>query len=86
MYRIALNTIIGGGPILPVFLIRIFLYLSIYESKPISNPFERLLKSAILVRKLVVDSAVNNENLVIADKEGKIKHVPAKELLKTSVK
>jgi len=31
--------------------------------------------------KLVETSAVNNESLVIADKDGKIKTVPAKELL-----
>jgi len=35
------------------------------------------------VRKLVVKSAANDEKLVISDKEGKIQHVSAKELLKT---
>ncbi|HXL57371.1 MAG TPA: hypothetical protein VN958_14000 [Chitinophagaceae bacterium] len=33
------------------------------------------------LRKLVETSAANNENLVIADKDGNIKIVPAKELL-----
>ncbi|ACU03877.1 hypothetical protein [Pedobacter heparinus] len=34
------------------------------------------------VRKLIIDSAANDEKLVIADEEGNVKHVPAKELLK----
>ena len=38
------------------------------------------------VRNLVINSAANNEKLVIADKEGNIKHVDAKELLKQSSK
>ena len=33
------------------------------------------------LRKLVENSAANNESLVIADKDGNIKTVPAKELL-----
>ncbi len=33
------------------------------------------------LRKLVESSAANNENLVIGDKDGNIKIVPAKELL-----
>jgi hypothetical protein len=33
------------------------------------------------LRKLVESSAANNESLVIADKDGNIKTVPAKELL-----
>lgn len=33
------------------------------------------------IRKLVESSAANNENLVIGNKEGEIKIVPAKELL-----
>jgi len=33
------------------------------------------------LRQLVETSAANNENLVIADKDGNIKTVPAKELL-----
>jgi len=32
--------------------------------------------------KLVEESAANNEDLVIADKNGKIKTVPAKDMLK----
>ena len=32
--------------------------------------------------KLVVSSAAKNENLVIADKDGNVLHVPAKDLLK----
>ncbi|MEJ2882225.1 hypothetical protein [Pedobacter sp. GR22-6] len=31
--------------------------------------------------KLIISAAANDETLVIADKEGKVKHVPAKELL-----
>jgi hypothetical protein len=33
-------------------------------------------------RELVISSAEKNQSLVIADKDGNIKHVPAKELLK----
>lgn len=33
------------------------------------------------LRQLIESSAVNNESLVIADKDGTIKTVPAKELL-----
>jgi hypothetical protein len=33
------------------------------------------------VTNLVIISAANNEVLVIADKEGNVKHVPAKDLL-----
>jgi len=33
------------------------------------------------VRNLVISSAANDEKLVVADKEGNIKHVPAKDLL-----
>ncbi|CAN5519864.1 hypothetical protein BH09BAC6_BH09BAC6_27670 [soil metagenome] len=35
------------------------------------------------LRKLVETSAANNESLVVGDKDGHIKTVPAKELLKT---
>lgn len=35
------------------------------------------------LRKLVESTAANNKNLIIGDKEGNIKSVPAKELLKT---
>jgi hypothetical protein len=35
------------------------------------------------VQKLVISSAEKNEKLVIADKDGNVLHVPAKELLKT---
>lgn len=34
------------------------------------------------LRNLAETAAVNNENLVIGDKEGNVKSVPAKELLK----
>lgn len=37
----------------------------------------------IAVRKLVETSAANDESLVIGDKDGSFKIVPAKELLKT---
>jgi len=33
-------------------------------------------------KELVISSAEKNQTLVIADKEGNIQHVPAKELLK----
>jgi hypothetical protein len=33
------------------------------------------------VTNLVIKSAANNEELVIADKEGNVKHIPAKDLL-----
>jgi hypothetical protein len=35
------------------------------------------------VRNLVISSAEKNEKLVVSDKDGNIKHVDAKELLKT---
>lgn len=37
----------------------------------------------LAVRKLVERSAANNESLVIGDKDGNVKIVPAKELLET---
>lgn len=39
------------------------------------------LKKAL--RKLAEEAASNNENLIIGDKDGNVKSVPAKELLKT---
>lgn len=38
------------------------------------------------VRELVISSAANDEKLVIADKDGNIKYVPAKDLLATPSK
>jgi hypothetical protein len=35
------------------------------------------------ISKVIISSAEKNEKLVIADKEGNVKHVDAKELLKT---
>ncbi|HEY2581787.1 MAG TPA: hypothetical protein VGI43_08275 [Mucilaginibacter sp.] len=35
------------------------------------------------VKKLVIAAAEKNEKLVIADKDGNVQHVPAKDLLKT---
>lgn len=35
------------------------------------------------LRKLAESSAANNESLIIGDKDGNVKSVPAKELLKT---
>jgi len=35
------------------------------------------------LKKLVETSAANNEDLVIGDKDGKIKTIPAKDLLST---
>ncbi|ATP55242.1 hypothetical protein CPT03_01570 [Pedobacter ginsengisoli] len=35
------------------------------------------------LRKLAESSAANNENLIVGDKDGNVKSVPAKELLKT---
>ena len=37
----------------------------------------------IALRKMAEKAALNNESLVIGDKEGNAKWVPAKELLKT---
>jgi hypothetical protein len=34
------------------------------------------------VRNLIESSAANNENLIIGDRNGNVKNVPAKELLK----
>ncbi|MBB6503046.1 hypothetical protein [Pedobacter cryoconitis] len=39
------------------------------------------LKKAL--RKLAEEAALNDESLVIGDKDGNVKSVPAKELLKT---
>jgi DNA-binding Xre family transcriptional regulator len=38
------------------------------------------LKKAL--RKLAEEAALNNENLIIGDKDGNVKSIPAKELLK----
>jgi hypothetical protein len=38
------------------------------------------LKRAL--RKLAEEAALNNENLIIGDKDGNVKSIPAKELLK----
>jgi len=37
----------------------------------------------IALRKMAEEAALNDESLVIGDKEGNVKWVPAKELLKT---
>ncbi|MCD0488533.1 hypothetical protein LPB86_09840 [Pedobacter sp. MC2016-14] len=37
----------------------------------------------IALRKMTEEAALNNESLVIGDKDGNVKSVPAKELLKT---
>ncbi|MBO9566301.1 MAG: hypothetical protein J7621_26240 [Niastella sp.] len=49
------------------------------------NPLSEKILQGIrkAVRKLVETSAANDESLVIGDKDGNIKTVPAKELLKT---
>lgn len=36
----------------------------------------------IALRKLAEEAALNNESLIIGDKDGNVKSVPAKELLK----
>jgi hypothetical protein len=46
---------------------------------PLSEKIIQGIRKA--VKKLVEDSAANNETLVIGDEEGKIKTVPARELL-----
>lgn len=38
---------------------------------------------AMVIKDLVETSAANNESLAISDKDGKVKIVPAKELLDT---
>jgi hypothetical protein len=55
------------------------------ESKPTNTTIDfpekiiQALKKA--VKKLVEESAAKNESLVIRDKDGKIKRIPAKDLL-----
>lgn len=45
---------------------------------------EKILQGIqMALRKLVETSAANNEELVIGDKDGNIKSVPAKDLLET---
>jgi len=45
---------------------------------------DKIIKGVNLAyQRLVISSAEKNEKLVIADKEGNIKHVDAKDLLKT---
>jgi hypothetical protein len=51
------------------------------ENIELQNKIMEGVKKA--VRKLVISSAEKNEKLVIADKNGNVMHVPAKELLKT---
>lgn len=52
------------------------------RSTNITELSERILQGIRkALRKLVEDSAANGESLVIGDKEGKIKTIPAKELL-----
>ncbi len=53
------------------------------NDKPdIAELSEKILKGLRqAVRELIEKSAANNENLVIGDKDGNIKIVPAKELL-----
>jgi hypothetical protein len=44
---------------------------------------DKILKGVDMAfRELVISSAEKNQSLVIADKDGNIQHVPAKELLK----
>jgi len=48
---------------------------------------DKIVKGVNLAfEKLVISSAEKNEKLVIADIDGNIKHVDAKELLKTLLK
>ena len=45
---------------------------------------DKIVKGVNLAyEKLVISSAEKNEKLVIADKDGNVKHVDAKDLLKT---
>lgn len=45
---------------------------------------DKIIKGVNLAyERLVISSAEKNEKLVIADKDGNVKHVDAKELLKT---
>ena len=51
------------------------------ENIELTNKIMAGIKKA--VSELVVKSAANNEKLVIADKDGKVKLVPAKDLLES---
>jgi hypothetical protein len=52
------------------------------EKTEISELSEKVLTGLRkALRRLIENSAANNESLVIADKDGNIKTVPAKELL-----
>ena len=56
------------------------------ENKPanINELSEKLLQGIRkALRKLVETSAANGDSLVISDKDGKIKNIPAKDLLDT---
>jgi hypothetical protein len=45
--------------------------------------FEKILQGIKKARKKLVEtSAANNEDLVISDKEGNVKKIPAKDLLR----
>ncbi|MDB4901617.1 MAG: hypothetical protein JWQ63_898 [Mucilaginibacter sp.] len=51
------------------------------ENIELQNKIMEGVKKAL--KKLVIASAEKNEKLVIADKDGNVLHVPAKDLLKT---
>jgi hypothetical protein len=53
--------------------------------KPENIEFQNKIMEGVkkAVKKLVIASAEKNEKLVIADKDGNVLHVPAKDLLKT---
>lgn len=52
------------------------------ELQELSNKVMRGMKIAL--RRLIEKSAANNEDLVIGDKDGNVKTVPAKDLLSST--
>ncbi len=54
---------------------------SLFQNSSFTDKVMIGLKKAL--RKLAEEAALNDESLVIGDKDGNVKSVPAKELLKT---
>jgi hypothetical protein len=71
---------------MPIFGVELYNKAKKVTSKSIDiDPLSEKILQGIrkAVRKLVETSAANDESLVIGDKDGNVKIVPAKELLKT---
>ena len=74
---------------MPIFGIYFLTKVKIMENKKtdISELSDKVLKGVQkAIRKLVVTSAANNEELVVGDKYGNVRLVSAKELLNTITK